>query len=172
MSQLLDAARQRRIEALVRRAAAHQGEARRLLEHKQQQLLQACRRNAEPAAPAVATATPPRSALAELLAHIARHSSTTAGLKTVHEHRSTWSRLGIDQRLHQALAQVPGNAGPLNTQRLLLQALTLMRDASPPYLQHFMAHAEALLWLEASNPTRIVARKAPARARKPAGKRP
>jgi hypothetical protein len=162
MNELVDSMRRRRIEALARRASAHQGEARRLLEHKQQQLLQACRRHAQ-AAPAVAPTPPPRSELAELLVHIAGHRSAGAELKTVHEHRSTWARLRVDQRLHQAKARLPDNAGPLNTQRLLLQALTLMRDASPQYLQHFMAHAETLLWLEASSP---------ARARRSADKRP
>ena len=60
----------------------------------------------------------------------------------------------MDQRLTQALAQVPDNAGPLNTQRLLNQALQLMRDASPQYLQQFMAHVEALLWLDQAQPAR------------------
>ncbi len=69
----------------------------------------------------------------------------------------------MDQRLTQALAQVPDNAGPLNTQRLLNQALELMRDASPQYLQRFMAHAEALLWLDqASLPGARSERRAPA----------
>jgi hypothetical protein len=54
----------------------------------------------------------------------------------------------LDLRVTQALTQVPDNAGPLNTQRLLNQALQLMRDAAPQYLQHLMAHAEALLWLD------------------------
>lgn len=167
----VDPVRLRRIEALARRAAAHQGEARRLLEHKQQQLLQAWRNDAE-VAPAVAAATPPCSALAQLLAHIARHNPAGAELKTVHEHRSRWAQLRIDQRLHQALARLPDNAGPLNTQRLLLQALTLMRDASPHYLQHFAAHAETLLWLDASSPARVQPRKEPVRTRRPARTRP
>ena len=68
----------------------------------------------------------------------------------------------------QALQRLPDNAGPLNTQRLLLQALTLMHEASPAYLQHFMAHAETLLWLEAASPARVLPRKEPARARRSA----
>jgi hypothetical protein len=28
------------------------------------------------------------------------------------------------------------------------RALTLMRDTSPEYLQHFMAQVDALMWLE------------------------
>jgi len=167
MTGVLELARQRRVEALARRASAHQGEARRLLDLKRQQLTQPPRRHAEATVSAA-----PHGALAQLLQHIERLGATGAELKTVQQHRSTWAQLHTDQRLHQALVQVPDNAGPLNTQRLLLQALTLMREASPPYLQHFMAHAETLLWLEATSPARVQPRKEPARARRPAGKRP
>ena len=167
MKPLVDAVRQRRIEALARRAAAHQGAARQLLEQRQQHLSSTWRRAAD-AAPAGAAHAAPPSALAELLAHIARHSAAGTELKTMHEHRSTWARLHIEHRLHQALQRLPDNAGPLNTQRLLLQALTLMHEASPAYLQHFMAHAETLLWLEAASPARVLPRKEPARARRSA----
>ena len=63
------------------------------------------------------------------------------------------------QRLTQTLAKVPDNAGPLNTQRLMHQALSLMGDASPAYLQHFMAHVDALLTLEQLGPQPTPARK-------------
>lgn len=161
MSAILQLMRQRRIEALARRAARHQGQARRLLELKQQQVPQPLQPDAEPAA----TDAPP-GALAQLLQHIERHNAAGSELKTVQQHRSTWAQLQIDQRLHQALVQVPDNAGPLNTQRLLLQALSLMRETSPPYLQHFMAHAEALLWLDATSPARVQPRKEPAQSRR------
>ena len=88
------------------------------------------------------------SALAGLLAHIGRQDVAGGELKALQQHRSGWARLELELRVSQALAQVPDNAGPLNTQRLLNQALQLMRSAAPPYLQHFMAHAEALLWLD------------------------
>ena len=108
--------------------------------------------------------------MADLLAHIARQTGTPptldpmtgasppasapaarVELKAIRDHRSTWSRLGAERRLHQALAKVPDNAGPMNTQRLLHQALRLMHDASPAYLLHFMAHAECLLALDQVN---------------------
>jgi hypothetical protein len=56
-------------------------------------------------------------------------------------------------------ALVPENAGPLNTQRLLHQALTLMRDASPDYVHRFISHVEALLWLDQARPTGTAATK-------------
>lgn len=113
------------------------------------------------------TQAQPRT-LAELLAYISRAtqpadeasratfaapavSSAAPELKAVSQYRSTWKRLAADRRLKQALDKVPDNAGPLNTQRLLHEALTVMRDASPAYLQNFMAQVETLLWLEQVN---------------------
>jgi hypothetical protein len=82
------------------------------------------------------------------------------------------ARLSADRRLSQALAQVPGQAGPLNTQRLLHQALTVMRDASPAYLARFLSHVEALLWLDqASLPAAGPARPAKAGSAAPEPRR-
>lgn len=102
--------------------------------------------------------------LAELLAHIRQHSpeapvdapangvralvESPGELKALTYFRSTWSRLNVDQQLAQALAQVPENAGPLNSQRLALQALKQMRDISPDYLKRFMSYVDALFWLD------------------------
>ncbi len=187
-----DPVRFRHIEALVRRATAHQGETRRLLDGKLAQLLAACGQVAElarsPAATDLAQA-PHRSALAGLLAHIALHAAAPGAhagngvldgnapteLKTVRYFRSTWSRLSVDQRMAQSLALVSDNAGPLNTQRLLHQALMVMRDASPEYVQRFMSHVEALLWLDQASPAGSLAKKAGARiarGRKQAGENP
>ena len=117
-----------------------------------------------------AQASPAPQPLADLLAHMARQTQAaqppnvttpaTPGadraaapmeLKAIRNYRSTWSRLRAEHRLHQALALVPHNAGPLNTQRLLHQALHLMQQASPGYLLHFMAHVESLLVLDPVN---------------------
>jgi len=73
-------------------------------------------------------------------------------LKAVRDYRSTWSRLAVEQRLHQALASVPSNAGPLNTQRLVHQALHTLNRLSPEYLQRLVVQVEALLWLEQLGP--------------------
>jgi hypothetical protein len=150
-TQRLDPVRLRHIEALARRAQAHQGETRRLLDARLAQLLadgHSQVRDAErDAARAIPQAVPP-SPLADLLTHIASRASASSELQTLRQHRNTWTRLSVDQRLKQALAQVPDSAGPLNTQRLLNQALQLMRDASPEYTQQFMAYVEALLWLD------------------------
>lgn len=141
----------RRIGALQQRAEQHAGAARQDIEARLQQLRQA-RALAGTEDPAVAPPAGPLSnrvsPLAALVAHMARHQPPAGELKTVREHRGTWVQLGVQQRLTQTLAQVPDNAGPLNTQRLMHQALSLMGQTSPTYLQHFMAHVEALLALD------------------------
>lgn len=151
---------QARLHALQQRAAQHSGAARVAIEEK----LQALRGSVAAAAAAVGDeAQPPPanriSPLAALVAHMARHQPPAGELKTVRDHRGTWVKLGVQQRLTQTLAKVPDNAGPLNTQRLMHQALSLMGDASPAYLQHFMAHVDALLTLEQLGPQPTPARK-------------
>ena len=151
-----DPVRQRFIEALARRAAGHQGEVRRLLDEKIAALHAAAARQPPraAAAPAVSPrAAPQRGPLAELVDHIARHAPPPSDgeLKTLKEFRSAWSRLNTDQRLTRSLAQVPENAGPLNSHHLVHRSLMLMRELSPDYLERFMAHVDALLWLEQVN---------------------
>ena len=61
-------------------------------------------------------------------------------------------------------ASVPGtvtlNAGPLNSHRLVLRSLEMMRTLSPHYLQHFLSQMDTLLALEQMNakPLRAPAR--------------
>jgi len=145
----LDPVRQRFIEALARRAAAHQGEARRLLDEKIA-ALRAAAADAPRVAEAAPAAVPQRGPLGELVDHIARHAPAPSDgeLKTLKEFRRTWSRLNTDQRLTRSLAKVPENAGPLNSHHLVHRSLLLMRELSPEYLERFMAHVDALLWLE------------------------
>lgn len=107
---------------------------------------------------------PRRGALAELVEHIARHAPPRADgggagaaatrhglppeLGTLGYFRRTWARLSAERRVTQSLAKLPGNAGPLNSQRLVHQSLMRMRELSPEYLRHFTTHVDALLWLE------------------------
>ena len=69
-------------------------------------------------------------------------------LKVVQEHRAAWTQLRAEQRVAEAQTALPDQAGPLNSQLLLHRALALMRETAPGYLRHFMAQAEALMWLE------------------------
>lgn len=190
------------IEAMARRAAAHGGAARRVLDEKLLGLMSAygdalgkaspadgkdasgaALRSAQPGvatpslAPRNAAALPPTGPLAELVDHIAGHASThrhgasashvvpasfapvsfapasfaPRELKSLEYFRSTWSRLSTQRRLTQSLAKVPDKAGPLNSHHLVHRALSTMRELSPAYLEHFMTHVDALLWLDQVN---------------------
>lgn len=146
-------ARFRLIEALDRRAAAHGGEARRVIDARLATLLDAYARDLAHAEVQTAeTADPVRGPLAALVDHIASHASpVSAGypeLASLDHFREIWSRLSAERQLLQSLAQVPGNAGPLNSSSLVHRALSLMRDVSPAYLQQFLAYVDALSWVE------------------------
>jgi hypothetical protein len=154
---LFDPVRFRVIEAMARRTASHEGEARHLLDGKVARLLahysadqQLAR--AAPAQAHVDAGQSPREGgpLARLAEHIARHTpgGPQPELKALTQFRQTWTRLKADQRLTQSLAKVPANAGPLNSHHLVHRTLKLMRELSPDYLHRFMAHVDALLWLE------------------------
>ncbi|QBC33035.1 DUF2894 domain-containing protein [Pandoraea sp. XY-2] len=77
--------------------------------------------------------------------------------------RETWSKVSTDGNLRQSLAQVPENAGPLNSSHLVHRALSLMHDISPDYLRHFLRHADALSWLEDMETTGVLGNKPAAR---------
>ncbi|GLC92714.1 hypothetical protein Tamer19_21220 [Cupriavidus sp. TA19] len=62
--------------------------------------------------------------------------------------RDTWSRVSVTRQLRQSQAQLPGNAGPLNSDHLVHRALTLMHELSPGYLEQFFTYVEAMAWLE------------------------
>lgn len=173
----LDPLRFRFIEAMARRSAAQQGEARRLLEDRMRGLLEAYAQTVARASDTAANASlvpraaPARSAFTDLLEHIAAQTADTgasadtaetagtkrtaphggADLKALRYFRSTWSRLSADRRLHQSQAKVPENAGPLNSQHLVHRAIMLMRDTSPEYLNRLMAYVDGLSWIEQAN---------------------
>ena len=95
------------------------------------------------------------SPLADLTRYLAQLSpdegdeqQTKGELKAIRQFRQTWSALAVDKQLAQAIEQAPDNAGPLNSQRLVLRSLALMREISPDYLRRFMSYADALLWLD------------------------
>jgi hypothetical protein len=163
------------IEALARRAQAHGGDARRLLDGKLAELLAAyserfekARSEGGSAGPADAPQGPARQgALADLLDHIDRHArenaqgpaDAPAELKTARYFRSTWSRLSIDRRLAVSLEKATLNAGPLNSHGLVLRSLESMRELSPDYLDRFVLYVDALLWLEQAHEGRAAERK-------------
>lgn len=161
--------RRLRLEALARRAAAHQGATRALLDARLATLrAEPAPAVPQPAAPRQTTAPSPHplralvAALTPATAPIPLAQDTPATtlvdwpassahppeLRAVRQHRATWSRLRAEQRVLQTQTTLPDQAGPLNSQRLLHRALTTMRETAPGYLQHFMGQVEALLWME------------------------
>jgi hypothetical protein len=147
------------IEALARRATGCEGPVRERLEAR----LATLRAQAAAAAPVPGSADEPappvQQPLAALLDHIARHAGPAPELKTLQRFRRTWSRLAADQRVVRSRTRLPDHAGPLNSQRLVHRALTTMRELSPDYLERFVAHADALLWLESAGGGDLLARK-------------
>jgi hypothetical protein len=75
-------------------------------------------------------------------------SAPMVELKTVQRFRDTWSRLRVGDQLARSQAKIPENPGPLNSHLLVLRSLRRMQGTSPAYLAHFMAHVDALVWLD------------------------
>ena len=69
-------------------------------------------------------------------------------MKSVRQFSEVWSKISAEQQVVQALHRGPENAGPLNSHKLVLRSLSLMRALSPDYLRRFLSHADTLLWLE------------------------
>ncbi len=82
-----------------------------------------------------------------------------AELKSVAYFRSEWSKLSTEQQLTQTLAQAPENAGPMNSQHLVLRSLQVMHDIAPEYLQGFMSYIDTLIWLEHADPAKPAGRR-------------
>lgn len=82
-----------------------------------------------------------------LLDHI---EASTAALErpSLEEFQQLWGRIRNDSQVRRSMATVPEGAGPLHSSTLLHRAMTLMRKTSPGYLEHFVAYADALSWME------------------------
>ena len=78
-------------------------------------------------------------------------SASISDMKSVRQFSEVWSKISADQQVVQALHRGPENAGPLNSHKLMLRSLSLMRTLSPDYLRRFMSQMDSLLWLEAVN---------------------
>jgi hypothetical protein len=115
--------------------------------HAQPSATQAANESAAPQGNSLAAAVNPK---------FRPNSQTAAGgrsrqgpeLKSVAYFRNEWSKLSTEQQLTKTLAQAPENAGPMNSQHLVLRSLQVMRDIAPDYLQGFMSYIDTLIWLE------------------------
>ncbi|HEF4737796.1 DUF2894 domain-containing protein [Burkholderia multivorans] len=157
----LDPVRFHRLDALERRAAALDGDARALLDARLAALAdeyaQLVARTPAPAGPDApqAHAAPAhassRGALAGLVERLARDAQADRrGIdpELVDYFRATWAKVRTEQQYRQSLDQVPRNAGPLNSNSLVHRSLSTMRELSPAYLQQFLSYVDALACLE------------------------
>jgi hypothetical protein len=170
----VDPVRFRMLDAFERRAASHQGNTRRVLDERLAALVAAYAaevararpRSGDEAMPTDSTRHP--GTLHALNEHIARHRqprrATWPELEMLDDFRKTWSRISADLQFRQSRAQVPTNAGPLNSSSLVHRALSLMREQSPAYLQHFLSYVDALSWLDQMNGGDVPTPKEPRRA--------
>jgi hypothetical protein len=80
-------------------------------------------------------------------------SDARPDLASVRRFRETWQRITAEDQVAEAVERGPANAGPLNSHRLALRTLGLLRDLSPDYLRRFLSHVETLQWLEQASQT-------------------
>jgi hypothetical protein len=172
----LDPVRFRFIDALERRAVGHRGGARRILDERVAQLLDAYADDLKRAASAVADTglatsanEPDRATLSSLIDHLACHRAAAdtdrrapyPELELLDYFRTIWSGLSTERQFRQSLEQVPGNAGPLNSSSLVHRSLSLMRELSPGYLQQFLSYVDTLSWMEQIGGSAMLERDAP-----------
>lgn len=69
--------------------------------------------------------------------------------------RRQLGRMRVQKQVSQALSQAPHNAGPINSQMLVLRALALLRERSPDYLNRLMTEVDTLLCLEDAERQRL-----------------
>jgi len=166
----LDPVRFQLIQAMASRTAGlAAGDAKRKLDTRLAELVQAYSTRVDSASTPATTHTTARpasqdSTLTGLLKHLAtltapatpRPVSSSVGslrerypeLPVLDEFRSTWSRVSANRQVRQSEEQVHENAGPLNSNHLVHRALSMMRDVSPGYLHQFLSYLDALAWVE------------------------
>lgn len=168
------------LETLASRASTHQGSVKQILEVKLEAATTAFQARFEKAQnerqQTLATPTPaePRETLRSLVRRLAQdrsapvvgaaeaHIELRPELRAVRNFRTTWSKLSVNKQVNQALTQAPKNAGPLNSHRVALRSLALMRDISPDYLHRFMSYVDTLLCLEQGEKPTLPSGKTPA----------
>ena len=80
--------------------------------------------------------------------HSQQTSEPLSELKSARALRETFGKINADKLVTQMIKNGPENPGPLNPHKLVVSALTDMRDLSPHYLNRFIASIDTLLWLE------------------------
>lgn len=86
--------------------------------------------------------------------------AASADMASVQRFKKAWSQMATDDQVGQALERAPVNAGPLNSHRLVVDSLALMRKLSPEYMRRVVSYIDTLLWLDQASQ-----KYAPAKAR-------
>jgi hypothetical protein len=169
----MSTARQWQQQALARRLADQSAPV--------QALLRARLEAAAPVQPTAPSVTPPaaetvRTAVVQAGARQGtpawpRPQHTSDELASAARFRRAWSRSRAQDSVAMAAAQRLPNAGPLNSHVLALQSLQLMHTLPGDYLRRFVAHVEALQWLQAVAPLVTAPARKPKRARSTAAGR-
>jgi hypothetical protein len=90
-------------------------------------------------------------------------SEANTEMASVQRFRQTWSRIAAEEEVNKATERGPDQAGPLNSHRLVLRSLELLRDLSPHYLQRFLSQVQTLQWLESASEGLAAVKPKPAR---------
>lgn len=89
--------------------------------------------------------------LLQALGHdTASTESSRPELKSMQLFRDTWARVSTERRVTKVVEHAPRDAGPLNSQTLVMRSLTAMREISPEYANRFVSYIDTLLWLDKS----------------------
>ncbi len=149
------------IDALATRTQAHAGDARRLLDARLSSLVAGYAGDLAGWTPrasiaADTMATPLRTLLADMPSRGSMDTASAPAATTtappasavLQEARRVWTQVRTDSQVRAVLDDLPTDAGPLNSGKLVHRALHVMRDVSPGYLQHFIAYADTLSSLE------------------------
>lgn len=167
----LDPMRWQQLQALARRLPSQPEPVRQLLHARLQEGLQALAQRVQTqsahigvdtnlALPSKAASESPLRSLTTYLESLRTQDAPSglevdavdpAQMKSVRRFSEAWSKIAVQQQLDRAIGRAPEQAGPLNSHRLMLRSLTLMRDLSPDYLRRFLAQMETLLWLDQVN---------------------
>ncbi|NIJ92935.1 hypothetical protein FHT12_001593 [Xanthomonas campestris] len=163
----LDPVRFHLMETLAARAGTQAEAVRQVLEEKLGRLVDAYAATVKQAArgrvAGNAAQQLQRSALGALAEQMAGHAAlmevdsrktATADatpfpeLPALEDFRRTWTTVRTASQVRQSLQDAPKDAGPLNSSVLVHRCISLMRECSPGYLQHFLGYVDALSWLE------------------------
>ncbi|MGZ5181522.1 MAG: DUF2894 domain-containing protein [Ramlibacter sp.] len=108
------------------------------------------RASAAVAKPQPATAMPAQAlrSLGDLRRQHGAFAPAPRELASVRRFRAVWADLQANQRVGEALARRPRNAGPLNSHALVLQLVDSLQATSPAYLRRLVDLVETMGWLE------------------------